>query len=302
MSHAGTAPALPNAEQLMWALQIAGGDAIAEITGLRAGGSPFLLRWVGDDGTGRVVLRIDDATEAGGEAVAESVMPIADRQGVPVPNVLGSRIDDEVSLLLTEWIDGTRAQPVEADPARLESLGAMAAVIFRADPGEAQLPHISRPMQGADFAAMRASGTHPLLERAAERIAGYEPDDRIGLVHGDLWVGSTMWRDDRIVAVTDWDSAGLGPAGIDLGSLRLDAALGYGLEASDHVLHGWEAEAAREAESVAYWDVVAALCTPPDLGSFAGARITGTERPDLDRQTLVARRDAFLEDALARFE
>jgi aminoglycoside phosphotransferase (APT) family kinase protein len=177
----------------------------------------------------------------------------------------------------------------------------MAAVIFRADPGGAALPRISRPIHRIDFAAMWAgSDSRAQYERAARMVAAAKPDDRAGLVHGNLWVGSTLWRDNLLVAVTDWDCAGVGPAGIDLGSLRLDAALEYGAQASDHVLHGWEIEAAREAESLAYWDAIAALSTPPDLGPFADARIAATQRPDLDRQTLIERRDAFLEDALSR--
>jgi hypothetical protein len=34
------------------------------------------------------------------------------------------------------------------------------------------------------------------------------------------------------------------------------------------VPQGWEHAAGRVAEDVAYWDVVAALATPPDMGWF----------------------------------
>lgn len=289
----------------MWVLQIVGGDAVTEVTGLRAGGSPWRVSWVSDSDSGengRAVLRIGDASDESAQAIAEAAMPLADSQGVPVPNVLGSRVDDDSSMLLMEWIDGTSAQPAEPSRARLEALGATAAVIFRANLGESSLPQIEHPIPDVDFAALRATGpAHSLLERAAQRLAAIErPDDRTGLVHGDLWSGNTLWRDDELVAVNDWDCAGVGAAGVDLGSLRLDAAMLYGPEASAHVLAGWEREAAEQAESLAYWDAVAALSTPPDLGWFVAATSEATHRPDLTRELMLQRRDAFLSDALER--
>jgi aminoglycoside phosphotransferase (APT) family kinase protein len=79
------------------------------------------------------------------------------------------------------------------------------------------------------------------------------------LVHGDLWCGNTLWDGSRLTAVLDWDCAGVGPPGIDLGSLRCDAAWCHGIEAAEHVLDGWEAETGRTASDVPYWDAVAAL-------------------------------------------
>ena len=50
------------------------------------------------------------------------------------------------------------------------------------------------------------------------------------------------------------------------GSLRCDAAICYGTQAITNVLQGWEHAAGRVTEDVPYWDVVAALATPPDMG------------------------------------
>ena len=108
-----------------------------------------------------------------------------------------------------------------------------------------------------------------------------------------------MGRRPRIVALIDWDCAGFGAAGVDLGSLRCDAATAFGSNAADDVLDGWEAAAGRRASHVAYWDMVAALCTPNDMGWFHGA-IAGQGRADLTRELMVERRDQFLTDALAR--
>ena len=192
-------------------------------------------------------------------------------------------------------------QPVEPDLARLETLGRVAGRISKADPGSAKLPAVRRPVPDVDFDELRAQARpQPLLAAAQRRVAALEPDDPVGFVHGDLWAGNTLWRGATLAAVIDWDCAGLGPAGVDIGSLRCDAAMCYGLEAADHVLGGWQREARRPARSLAYWDAVAALCTPPDIDWFAGAIADMNGRPDLTKELLRQRRDAFLADALER--
>ncbi len=65
------------------------------------------------------------------------------------------------------------------------------------------------------------------------------------------------------------------------------------------MLDGWQEEAGRTAADVDYWDVVAALATPPDLGWFVDT-IRSQRRPDLTRELLVERRDGFLRGALER--
>ncbi len=80
--------------------------------------------------------------------------------------------------------------------------------------------------------------------------------------------------------------------------LRCDAALCYGAQAPAHVLRGWQEQAGRPADRVAYCDLVAALSSPPDMGWFPlSMALQG--RPDLDRPNMLARRDEFLRQALA---
>jgi hypothetical protein len=62
-------------------------------------------------------------------------------------------------------------------------------------------------------------------------------------------------------------------------------------------LAGWEHSAGRPADDVAYWDVVAALSTPPDMGWFVQT-IVSQGRPDLTKDVLVDRRDEYLRSAL----
>ena len=181
-------------------------------------------------------------------------------------------------------------------------LGAAVAAVhkFRLDPTEA-LPLRTRHMPWIDFAAMRRAGevgSTTLLDEADVAVRQYDiRQEETVFVHGDLWQGNTMWIGDACVGIIDWEAAGAGSYGVDLGSLRWDAALLYGPGAPDEVLAAWEAEAGRRAEDVAYWDAIAALNTPADMTPYE-LSMQQTGRGDLDGATLTARRDSFLFAAL----
>ena len=228
--------------------------------------------------------------------MAGAILPVAELIGYDLAERTG------YGLVLTACVPGTSVIPPEPDLERLQALGAAAARIssIKLTPAPA-LPVRSRPIEAEDFAGMRREqGASDLLRAAEAAVAATRPeDDQPGLVHGDLWYGNTLWDDGRLTAVLDWDCAGVGPAGIDLGSLRCDAAWCHGVEAAEHILRGWEAEAGRPASDVSYWDAVAALASPPDMGWFP-ISMAAQGRPDLTREVMLERRAAFLGTALSR--
>lgn len=285
---------------LAWVGGVLGTSSVEIVRGMRGDGSPWLLRTGGRE----AVLRIggpDDREHFDREVAA---IELASAGGVPAPAVLGHD-DGEAAgmpLLLFERMVGTSAIPCAPDSERLRRLGAVTAELhaIRLVPSHL-LPVRQRPIASVDFAALRRDGQDGALQRAADdQLASLRPiDGPTVLVHGDLWQGNTVWDGSALTGVVDWDCAGVGPAGVDLGSLRCDAALTLGADAADEVLTGWEQAAGGPASDVAYWDVVAALSTPPDMGWFASA-IQEQGRPDLDQPTLFARREVFLREALGR--
>ena len=77
----------------------------------------------------------------------------------------------------------------------------------------------------------------------------------------------------------------------------MDAAIMFGLLAAAAVLVGWRRATGRATDAMAYWDLVAALTTPPDMTQWLSvAHDHG--RVDLDAATLNNRRDTFLRSAL----
>ena len=285
-------------QALSWASATAGGAEVTVVRGLREGGSPWLVR----AGDRQLVLRTAPRAEAGRLAFEAAGLRVAPRAGVPAPELLG--YDDGtaagVAAVLSTVLPGSSLIPADPRPARLRALGAAAARLHAvACPPSADLPRREHPIGDEDFAAMRAGHDLGPLQREADRVVAAGPPDGgpTVLVHGDLWQGNTMWVGDSLAGLIDWDAAGVGAPGVDLGSLRLDAAFCYGPGAADEVLVGWTAAAGRPAADVAYWDLVAAVCTPPGLGWFPQA-IAAQGRPDLTRELLVARHEDFIRAAL----
>jgi aminoglycoside phosphotransferase (APT) family kinase protein len=239
--------------------------------------------------------------------------------------------------LLSTMLPGTNKIPLVATADRLRAVGAAAAAIHLIPlTPQTDLPARARHMPWVDFALERRWATRFQTARKSDKPAileamllerpGWDPgethkilvetsstplldeaDTRIRdlpvprgdsvFVHGDLWQGNMLWLGDTCVGIIDWEAAGAGHYGIDLGSLRWDAAILFGLDAADDVLAGWEDASGRKAENVAYWDVVAALNT---LAVLTGQGIHEAGREDLDETTLTNRRDDFLRAALER--
>jgi aminoglycoside phosphotransferase (APT) family kinase protein len=290
----------PDLAVLDWAAGMLGTARPEVLRGLRGGGSPWLLR----TGDREAVLRVGQPGDQEVLATEAAALRLAGRAGVAAPELLGA--DDGgatgVPLVLMSRLPGSSTIPREPDPARLAALGAAAAALHAIplEPSDV-LPARDRPIAGEDFARMRRDQPpQPLLVAAERAVAGPPPSrGRPVLVHGDLWHGNTVWADGALAGLVDWDCAGSGQPGVDLGSLRCDAAICFGPETAGHVSRGWEQAAGRPADDVAYWDVIAALATPPDMGWFPAA-IAEQGRPDLDQATLRDRRDAFLRQALGR--
>ena len=292
----------PEKAPLAWAATVLASEVSVD-RGLREGGSPWLIRAAGQPAG---VLRIAPRANAGHVRTEVAAMRHAARVGLPVPKVLGHN-EGEASgfaVALTSYMAGSSRVPVEPNRKRLRMMGATAARISAVDvPTSASLPPRAGPIDDVDWAALRRTRKAPaMLARAAEAVERYKPTDtRVAFVHGDLWQGNMLWEGTDVTAILDWDASGLGCPGIDLGSVRFDAALFYGLSTVTEVLSGWEHECGRLAPDVAYWDVVAALASPPNMGSVQPV-MAEQGRPDLTPELLNQRREEFLRQALRQLD
>ena len=215
---------------------------------------------------------------------------------------MGGSDAPDVFALVTSRVPGTSRSSVEPSTARLRALGEAVAIVHAAPvPVTLHLPLRRRPVEPVDFdAARRSEPARPLLDEAESVLRRTPmPDHEPVFVHGDFWHGNTLWVDDQLTGIVDWECAGIGHPGIDLGMQRCDAALLVGLSGADEVLAGYESAVDHLAADVAYWDIAAALTTPPTMELFIQT-IIGQGRTDLDPPTLLSRRDDFLAAALDR--
>jgi aminoglycoside phosphotransferase (APT) family kinase protein len=297
-------------EMLEWAIRmLVPGGSLVGVTALREGGPPWLVRVRSANGVVEGVLR--PGGPPGDEArrrlasIELAALGMCERHGVPAPRVLAADLDGieagETAMLFSV-LPGRSRIPIEATRERLLALGAAVATLrdVALSPSR-ELPERDRSLSDYDFATDRPETPSAALLRDAEAVVAAKPTPayKAVLVHGDMWQGNTMFVGDEVVGFIDWDCAGAGPHGIDLACIRCDAAIMFGGPAAGVVLEGWEQRARMPAGDVAYWDVVAGLSTPTDMGYWTRP-IHDQGRTDLTAGMLNARRDEFLRDALAR--
>jgi aminoglycoside phosphotransferase (APT) family kinase protein len=218
-------------------------------------------------------------------------LELAQKYGLPAPRLLAKDLDGCAAgapVTLETVVAGSTVWPPVVSVARLRAAGAALAQVH-AIPLEPQphLPVRTRPIAVDDFAMERRQGrmvTSSLLRTADDRIQRMaRPCGATVLVHGDVWPGNMAWIDDTCCTLIDWKTAGVGDPGVDIGELRKQIAITYGPKATGGIVDGWEHTSGKPATNLAYWDAVAALNTPTELGRVA-----------------TTRRDAFLRSALDR--
>jgi aminoglycoside phosphotransferase (APT) family kinase protein len=289
---------------LHWAASQVGADArLVAVEELRAGAGPWRLRIDRGGKQLEAVLRVGDTSSHQQLATEAAALAFAEDHRLAAPRLVAVDLDGVAAgrpALLMTVLPGSSEIPNVASTTRLRALGAAAAALHAVPTApRPDLPLRVRPLADVDFAAQRrASGSSPLLEVAEERVNQVPmPQGVTVLVHGDLWQGNTMWTGETCVGVVDWDAAGAGHPGIDLGTLRCDAAIMFGLPAAAEILDGWRQATGHAADAMAYWDLVAALTTPADMTQWLPVA-HNHGRVDLDAATLNNRRDTFLRSAL----
>ena len=295
------------ADTIAWAERCLGPRS-SIVDARRLGGStgPWLLRVHGASGIESVVLRDGDphsANERSRFDVEAAALQAAEDLHIAAPRLIGHDLTGAQSsrlAILGTHLTGDNTIPPTATHDRLTALGRAAASLNRTPPNDTGLPVRQRPLADLDFASERAAGnTTELLEEADDFLADGPPAVVANiLVHGDCWQGNTLWQHGRFTGFVDWDAAGIGQPGLDLGTLRFDVALYFGLDGLDAVTQGWTGSGCPPIDGIAYWDVLAALSSPTDLSSWTPT-INSPGRPDLDTRTLTTRRDDFIKAALS---
>ena len=304
---------MPNDQVLRWAAEAVGGTPVVSSEGLTqvstARSCTFRLGIEGPAAqTTDVILKVPVRGWIAAAWVITNAraLQLAETHGLAAPRLIAADLDGRANGTVTTletFLPGSAGLRPTVSVARLREAGAALARVhaFGLVP-QAHLPYRPRPGAVDDRADERCRGlmpTTPLLQQADERVRSHGmPAVASASVHGDVWAGNMLWEGDRCAALIDWNTAGAGNPGVDLGSLRMQMALQYGHVPLSHVLEGWERQAGREAVDVPDWDAVAALNTPTVMDGWAGFADDGSP---LGAAAVTERRDAFLRTALGQW-
>ncbi len=97
--------------------------------------------------------------------------------------------------------------------------------------------------------------------------ASLVPEDQV-YVHHDYWPGNTLWIDESLVAVVDWEGGCIADPALDVAYCSLDLRL-LGLEeAAEHFTEIYREISGRALANLLYWELLA-LCRPmPDVAMW----------------------------------
>lgn len=144
-------------------------------------------------------------------------------------------------------------------------------------------------------------------ERIRDVLASTEPLSQRNpsvLLHGDFWPGNVLWREDKLVAVIDWEDATLGDALTDFAISRLDIGLIFGIDAMECFTHHYKSIMSPDYTSLPYWDLCAALrivrLDGSDLTKWA-AFFRAFGRNDITEQTMREHHRLFVIQAFEKF-
>jgi aminoglycoside phosphotransferase (APT) family kinase protein len=106
------------------------------------------------------------------------------------------------------------------------------------------------------------------------------------LIHNDFWPGNTLWKDEQLLAVIDWDRPGLGVPADDVGYFLSDAAYA-GLDIEDSFLKTYEEVSGKPVQDLLFWKMMGSAIAMPDIGPWAtGYDELGTGRMTPDELRL----------------
>ena len=206
----------------------------SEVIGLRVGARQLVLRWYPDRGFLDLEPHAIEREVAALTALEDSL--------VPAPGLVAASLLAPAAVLMTRVPGRFHLESPDAG-----ALRAMLAQIHACDPGPLapwayRGYHEDQVLRRPGW--WRGAGS---WERAVVQTETARPTGPAVFVHRDFHPGNLLWSDSAISGIVDWVNACVGPAGVDLGHLRVNLAILGGVEAADAVDAGdpgWDIEMA----------------------------------------------------------
>lgn len=88
------------------------------------------------------------------------------------------------------------------------------------------------------------------------------------LVHGDYRAGNTLWKNEKLVAIVDWEEPRIGEPTFDITDLVQDAAF-IGIDIEQSAIDQYERISGRSPRDHKFWSMVVAMGAMPNPGEWA---------------------------------
>jgi aminoglycoside phosphotransferase (APT) family kinase protein len=225
------------------------------------------------DGTDKIVLRRYWLPEENERNPAEGefrALALAAEHGIPAPAPLWI---DRVGLfperaIVISYIEGKPLLGPDDQESWAEQLARVLVMIhgIRLDPADSDLfPEIGYDdHHHSGEETLEALRLHPLgpelWAKRNEAAESFELSDPVYL-HHDFWPGNTLWVDQELLAVVDWEGGCVGDPALDVAYCALDMRLIDLHDAADWFVYSYRRQSGRELRNLGYWEL-AALCRP----------------------------------------
>jgi aminoglycoside phosphotransferase (APT) family kinase protein len=119
------------------------------------------------------------------------------------------------------------------------------------------------------------------------------------LVHGDFWPGNILWNNNQLVAVIDWEDAGIADPLLDIAITRLDLLLLFGKDVMDMFTDIYQSLSKTDLANLPYWDLWAATRPSGQIAQWATV-YPGLGRPDVTVTSMLAGQQYFVQQAFGK--
>jgi aminoglycoside phosphotransferase (APT) family kinase protein len=221
------------------------------------------------------------------------LLQVLESAGLPAPTPryldAGGEIFS-VPCLVVDYVQGEPALEAAEEKELVTQLATVLAAIHRIDRSSADVSFLPEVVA---LPSARPSMDDPRARDVLEAALPLSPRNPPMLLHGDFWPGNTLWRDDRLVAVIDWEDAAIGDPLADVANARLELLWALGIEAMDEFTRRYESSAtAVDFSDLPYWDLWADLRLAGHMAEWG--------LDDVTEQRMRAAHEAFVAQALAR--
>jgi aminoglycoside phosphotransferase (APT) family kinase protein len=220
-------------------------------------------------GTHRLVLRrwarpgweADDPDFTPEREVA--VLELLAGSAVPAPRLVAADPDgatcDSPALLLTRLPGRPPGLPADMEAFLEQLAGSLAAIhALRADATDG-IPAYRRYFEPSRLRPPAWALRPALWERAIEVAGTPAPPGPCTFIHRDYHPENTLWSRGRLTGVVDWTSGSFGPVAVDLGAMRWNLAVDYGVDAAEEFLRRYRSLTSIGGDDQPYWDIVTLL-------------------------------------------